>query len=140
MVHSQGLELSPFIFNNVWKYLLQMWHRQRGEWLPSLIAEAPAYLKQDLMQSLYGNHVRRHYLFSRTHVDFIRQLVVHLRRCVFFPGNFLVEKGDVDGSMYFVQEGMVYVYDKQEDSDIPQEVSYHLTYWTSGMPYKDRLI
>lgn len=79
--------------------------------MPSLLSSSPEYLKQDLMQSLYGHHIENHYLFAKTHVDFIRQVVVHLNRCLFFPGNFITEKGDVDNSMYFIHDGEVYVYD-----------------------------
>lgn len=58
----------------------------------------------------------------KTHVDFIRQLVVHLKRCVFFPGNFLAEKGDVDGCMYFIHDGEVDVFEMHGENVIPREV------------------
>lgn len=96
----------------MWKYSLQLFQRQRGEWMPEIVTEAPAYLKQDLMMSLYGHHLNHHPLFEDAHTDFLRQLVVWLQRCLFFPGNYLVEKGDMDGSMYFIHDGEVEVFDK----------------------------
>lgn len=85
--------------------------------MPSLITYSPEYLKQDLMYGLYGHHVQSHFLFARTHTDFIRQLVVHLKRCVFFPGNFIAEKGDVDNSMYFIHDGEIDVYDMMGNNE-----------------------
>lgn len=113
--------MSPFILRKIWQYLLQLWHRRRGEWMPSLVTEAHSCIRQDLMLSLYGYHIESHFLFAKTHIDFIRQLVVHLKRCVFFPGNFLVEKGDVDGCMYFIHDGEVNVFDVHGENVIPRE-------------------
>lgn len=59
------------------------------------------------MMGLYGKYIENHGLFSSTHKDFIRQLVVHLKRCIYFPGNVISEKGDVDGSMFIVHRGEV---------------------------------
>lgn len=118
----QDRDLSPFILNKVWRYCLQLWHRQRGEWMPILITEAPTYLKQELMSALYGHHIRSHFLFSKTHTDFMRQLVVHLKRCIFFPGNNIVEKGDIDGCMYFIHKGHVSVMDIQDRTETTREI------------------
>lgn len=118
----QDRDLSPFIIKKVWTYCLQLWHHQRGEWMPSLITEAPIYLKEDLMSALYGYHIYSHFLFSKTHRDFIRQLLLHLKRCIFFPGNYIVEKGDVDGCMYFIHKGQVIVVDVQETSELTREL------------------
>lgn len=90
--------------------------------MPSLVTQAPPYIRQDIMLNLYGIHIETHFLFARTHVDFVRQLVVHLKRCVFFPGNFLAEKGDVDGCMYFIHDGEVDVFDVHGENVIPREV------------------
>lgn len=86
--------------------------------MPAIITEAPAYLKQDLMTALFGYHLTNHFLFANTHTDFLRQLVAHLQRCVFFPGNYLAETGDMDGSMFFIHDGEVEVYDKHGNNDI----------------------
>lgn len=45
-----------------------------------------------------------------------------MKRCVFFPGNFLAEKGDVDSCMYFVHAGEVNVFDVLGENVIPREV------------------
>lgn len=86
--------------------------------MPAIITEAPNYLKQDLMNALYGFHLENHFLFENTHVDFLRQIVVYLKRCVYFPGNYLVEKGDMDGSMYFIHDGDVEVHEKHGNNEM----------------------
>lgn len=75
-----------------------------------MIQESPSSLKENMMQALYGKNLSNHFLFSATHKDFLRQLVVHLERFVFSPGDFIVEKGDSDCCMYFVNTGEVNVY------------------------------
>lgn len=100
---------------------MQLWQRQRGEWMPHLITNAPNYLREDLMNALYGNHIQTHFLFSKTHADFMRQLQPHLKRCIFFPGNYLAEKGDIDGCMYFIHKGQVIVIDVQDKTEIIRE-------------------
>lgn len=90
--------------------------------MPNLITGAPNYLKQDLMGALYGHHIYSHFFFSKTHTDFTRQLQLHLKRCVFFPGNFIVEKGDIDGRMYFIHRGQVTVVDVQDKTEITREL------------------
>lgn len=90
--------------------------------MPSLITGARKDLKQDLMSALYGHHIHMHYLFTKTHTDFTRQLLVHLKRCVYFPGNFIVEKGDIDGCMYFIHKGQVTVIDVQDKTEVTREL------------------
>ncbi|KAI4460643.1 cyclic nucleotide-gated cation channel subunit a [Holotrichia oblita] len=108
--------LSPAILQNVWAYLLQLWKIQRGEWMPMLIRNAPSYLRQDIMKSLYMTHLENHFLFGKTHKHFLRQLVVHFERCIYFPGNYIVAKGDMDNTMYFIHKGEVGAYDCDESN------------------------
>lgn len=88
--------------------------------MPTLISRAPDYLKQDIMYALYGYHVTNHVLFSKTHTDFIRQLLVHMVPEVYLPGQYVIEKGDIDGRMYFVHDGQVKVLDKHGNNEIEQ--------------------
>lgn len=97
--------------NKTWQYLLDLWFRRYGQSLPLIIEEAPSYLKQDIMNAMYGKHLENHFLFAKTHIDFLRQLVCHLKPYVFFPSNYIVEKNDVDATMYFIHSGEIEVYD-----------------------------
>lgn len=88
--------------------------------LPTLIAQAPAYLKQDMMYALYGYHIIKHVLFAKTHVDFIRQLLGHMELQIYLPGEYIIEKGDIDGYMYFIHKGEVRILDKHGNNEIEQ--------------------
>lgn len=88
--------------------------------MPTLIMHAPGYLKQDIMYALYGYHITNHLLFAKTHIDFIRQLLVHMVPIVYLPGQYIIEKGDIDGRMYFVHDGEVKVIDKHGNNEIEQ--------------------
>ncbi|KAI4457599.1 cyclic nucleotide-gated cation channel subunit a [Holotrichia oblita] len=118
----KAISLSLMLRSQIWKYYVMLWTRSRGSWVPELIKNCPSYLKQDLMYELYGKFITSHFLFKKTHVDFIRQLVVHLDPYVFMPGMYITEKGDIDGCMYFVQEGEVVVYDRHGNNEIEQMV------------------
>ncbi|KRT82034.1 cNMP binding protein, partial [Oryctes borbonicus] len=103
----QARNLSPKLYTKVSNYCFRLWHWQRGDWLPEMIQECPNSLKQNIMQLLYGKNLSNHFLFSTTHKDFLRQLIAHLERFVFTPGESIVETGDSDCCMYFINKGEV---------------------------------
>lgn len=103
-------------------YFLEMWKRSSGDWLPVLIHNAPQYLKEELMMRLYGHHIENNCLFVNCHVDFTRQLVKHLKREIYFPGDCIAEKGDVDCSMYFIHGGEVEIYNNIGNREIVIDV------------------
>lgn len=86
--------------------------------MPMLIHNAPSYLRQDIMNYLYMSHLENHFLFTKTHKDFLRQLVVHLERCIYFPGNYIVAQGDMDNTMYFIHKGEVGAYVTSNNKEI----------------------
>ncbi|GJQ69135.1 hypothetical protein Trydic_g6293 [Trypoxylus dichotomus] len=114
--------LSLMLRSQIWKYYVMLWTRSQGSWVPTLIKECPLYLKQDVMGELYGKHIKNHFLFKKTHVDFIRQLLVHLNPYVFMPGIYIAELGDIDDCMYFIEEGDVIVYDRHGNNEIEQQI------------------
>lgn len=83
-----------------------------------LIHSAPSYLRQDIMKSLYMSHLENHFLFGKTHTDFLRQLVLHFERCIYFPGNYIVAQGDMDSTMYFIHKGEVGEYENDFNKEI----------------------
>ncbi|KAK4878712.1 hypothetical protein RN001_011218 [Aquatica leii] len=118
------------------KYL-NLWTLHGGVSIPEMIINAPPSLKQDLMKSLYGYHVSNHFLFKDTHVDFLRQLVVHLKRCLFFPQNYLVTKDDIDGSMYFIHQGTLLQLLDENDTFGEEQLLYNTRHKQS---YKARTV
>ncbi|KAF5281795.1 hypothetical protein FQR65_LT14542 [Abscondita terminalis] len=99
-------KLSPIIQETVWTYGCKLCIMR----IPEIIEHLPRHAKEDLMNALYGHHLSNHFLFKTTHADLLRQLVVRLRRCIFFPQNVLVTKDDLDDRMYFIHRGTVEMY------------------------------
>lgn len=64
-------------------------------------------MKCDVMEAMFGNHLSQSYIFSGANSAFLRQLAMHLNRFVYFPGNYIVQQGDIDHTMYFVNKGRV---------------------------------
>lgn len=95
-----------------------------------LIRNAPSYLRQDIMKSLYMSHLETHFLFGKTHKDFLRQLVVHLERCIYFPGNYIVAQGDIDTTIYFIHKGEVgaYNYDQANREIYLHTLGTHMSF------------
>ncbi|GJQ83461.1 hypothetical protein Trydic_g8587 [Trypoxylus dichotomus] len=125
----QARNLSPLLYSKVTSYCLRLWQWQRGDWLPEMIKECPSSLKQNIMQLLYGKNLSNHFLFHDTHKDFLRQLVAHLERFVFTPGESIVETGDSDCSMYFINKGEVNVL------EITGKTEKKMVQLTSGMSF-----
>lgn len=90
--------------------------------MPVLIKKAPSSIKEDVMMAIYGHYLERHFLFDRTHVDFVRQLVCHLERTIYFPGSYILEKGDIDGCMYFIHRGEILPIEMMGKNEIPQKI------------------
>ncbi|KAI4466367.1 cyclic nucleotide-gated cation channel subunit a [Holotrichia oblita] len=119
-IFMRNANLSLPIINKVRSYFIVLWHHYSGVCMPTLISRAPGYLKQDIMFALYGYHITNHILFSKTHMDFIRQLLVHMVPEVYLPGQYVIEKGDIDGRMYFIHDGQVKILDKHGNNEIEQ--------------------
>lgn len=74
------------------------------------------------MRDLFGRLINDHFLFKRTHIDFQRQLVALFDVCVFLPGMHVVQKGDVDNCMYFIDEGEIVVYDTVDKKEVERSI------------------
>lgn len=83
--------------------------------MPSLLLSAPEFIKYDIMGDLYMHHLANCFIFYGVDQTFLMQLSTRLKRHIFFPGNYIAEKGDVDHSMYFVQKGEIYCLEKDEN-------------------------
>lgn len=102
-------DISIPLRKRVGQYINLLWIYHRGVQLPSLLGEAPYYLREAILNAMFGFHIRRHRLLSNFHVDLIRQMAAELNVLVFFPGNYVVYEGDIDQCMYFIHCGEVEV-------------------------------
>ncbi|CAB3236660.1 unnamed protein product [Arctia plantaginis] len=99
--------LCPSLTKVVRKYTEQLWKKYRGNWLPELVFQGPACLREDLFVSLYIHHLNRPSTFRDLPDYFKRQLAARLERTVIFPGKYIVKQGDVFNVTYFIHEGEV---------------------------------
>lgn len=89
------------------QYVNLLWIFHRGVQLPALLHQAPYYLREAILNAMFGFHLRRHPLLSHFHVDLIRQMAAEFNVLVFFPANYIIYEGDKDQCMYFIHIGEV---------------------------------
>ncbi|KAL3282708.1 hypothetical protein HHI36_005880 [Cryptolaemus montrouzieri] len=76
--------------------------------MPRIVTDTMAYTNQcALKYDVYGEELRNSYLFQDLKESFLRQLSNSISPVMFFPGNYIVQHGDSDQSMYFVHRGQV---------------------------------
>ncbi|KPJ19458.1 Potassium voltage-gated channel protein eag [Papilio machaon] len=102
-------DLSDHQMNKMWDYVCELWNRQQGRQMPELVYKLPFRLRCQVMQAVYGSHIRESVIFGKTDEDFKRMLVMWMKHCVFFPGNYIVQRGDSDQCIYFIHRGEVEV-------------------------------
>lgn len=100
--------LSPVLVEKTWTYLRLLWSKQSGLQFPSLLEEAPYYLREAVLNSMFGYHLRSHPVLKNCHVDLIRQMAAMMRTRVFFPGDRVAYKDVADECMYFVHDGEIF--------------------------------
>ncbi|RVE53569.1 hypothetical protein evm_001710 [Chilo suppressalis] len=105
----RDMDLSEHQMNKMWDYVRELWNRQQGRQMPNLIHHLPFRLRCQVMQTIYGSHIRESIIFSKADDDFKRMLAMWLKHCVFFPGNYIVQCGDSDQCIYFIHRGEVEV-------------------------------
>ncbi|KOB77802.1 putative tetrameric potassium-selective cyclic nucleotide gated channel [Operophtera brumata] len=99
------MDLSDHQMNKMWDYVRQLWNRQQGRQMPQLIHKLPFRLRCEVMEALYGSHIRDSVIFNKTDDDFRRMLSMWMKHCVFFSGNYIVQCGDSDQCIYFIHRG-----------------------------------
>ncbi|XP_047991920.1 uncharacterized protein LOC125230706 [Leguminivora glycinivorella] len=100
-----GLNLT--LLERVKQYTALLWQRQRGNWMPELVKEAPLCLREDLYVALYSYHLHDIPLFRSQPAYFTRQLATRLNRVVICAGRELIQEGDVFACIYFIHDGEV---------------------------------
>lgn len=106
LITRQGL--SPVLIEKTWAYFRLLWGKQSGQQFPNLLEEAPYYLREAVLNSMFGYHLRNHDVLKNCHVDLIRQMAARMRTRIFFPGDYIALKNDIDECMYFIQEGEIF--------------------------------
>ncbi|XP_061716616.1 LOW QUALITY PROTEIN: uncharacterized protein LOC133524547, partial [Cydia pomonella] len=115
--------LNHSLLERVKEYTALLWQRQRGNWMPELVLEAPLCLREDLYVALYSYHLQYFRdaaenltafvnlqdipLFRSQPAYFTRQLATRLHRVVICAGRELLQEGDVFACIYFIHDGEV---------------------------------
>lgn len=106
LITMQGL--SPVLIKKTWDYFRLLWGKQAGLQFPTLLEEAPYYLREAVLNSMFGYHLRNHAVLKNCHVDLIRQMAACMRTQIFFPGDYIAFQNDIDECMYFIHEGEIF--------------------------------
>lgn len=56
---------------------------------------------------MFGFHLRFYPLLKKCHKDLIRQMAAEMKTRIFFSGDYITYKGDIDERMYFIHKGEV---------------------------------
>lgn len=102
-------KVSTQLINKTWNYVRFFWKRQCGVTFPELLVNAPVHLKSKVLCGCYSHHINKNVIFKKCHQDFIRQLVLLFRMDTYFTGDYVVFKGDINDTMYFIHKGSVLI-------------------------------
>ncbi|XP_065168991.1 uncharacterized protein [Atheta coriaria] len=116
--HLTNLRLSPYILHKLVRYYEFIWRIQRGNQFPMLINETGRYLREDIRIDLYSELILQNAIFKNAHKDFIRQMLVNLKRFAYPRSMVIVHQHEVNGSMYFIQSGNVAIVDVSTNGDM----------------------
>lgn len=129
--HANGLslqrhELSPSIMKDVLDYKLNILIATRSENMPTFLLNSPDSLKLGIMTDLYMSRLINSPIFRGVDLNFLKLLACRMKRAIYFPGQKIVEKGDVDNTMYFIHNGEVYIIDQTEGDAYIEFVVDHI--------------
>ncbi|KAL3275878.1 hypothetical protein HHI36_020616 [Cryptolaemus montrouzieri] len=101
--------LSDHLMEKLWTYIKQIWRTDNGLHMPELLENAPYVMRCEIMTEIFSEHLRNGYLFKDINEALLTQICNHLKRVVFFKGNYIVQNGDTNASMYWIHRGEVSV-------------------------------
>nr|XP_022908671.1 uncharacterized protein LOC111419998 [Onthophagus taurus] len=104
-LHKENISIP--LTERVIDYSNLLWAYHKGVQFPVLLDEAPYYLKEALLDSMFGFHLNNHPIMKNLHKDLTRQMTARMKTLVFFPGDKVTYVGDIDRCMYFIDEGEV---------------------------------
>lgn len=105
--HLEVKGVTPVLVEKTMRYLHLLWDKQKGLQWPVVLPELPFYLREAVMNSMFGAHIRNHPVLKGCHVDLIRQMAEKMKTITFFYGDIIAFMGDIDECMYFIHEGEV---------------------------------
>lgn len=107
MTHCTNELLSKPLADKIFEYLTYLYRYHNGRQDPILFQMAPPYILQDHKAAMYAGIIEAHFPFSKCHIDFMRQLFQIVEVGIYLPGDMIVEVGDCNSTMYFIEDGEV---------------------------------
>lgn len=101
------MNLSEPLIARVQLYCKNLIHHGLNVQFPSFIINAPYYLREGVLDAMFGFHLRAHPVFKLAHSDFNRQVAARFKTQYFFEGDFIAFQNDIDTKMYFVHSGEI---------------------------------
>ena len=93
----------------IMNYFKFLWGETKGINASELFKEMPLALQGDIALSLYKNLIDKVPLFNNTEIGFSKLLSLSIHPEYFPKGEYVVKKGDLGSSMYFIYRGTVEV-------------------------------
>lgn len=106
-IYLKNNKVSKYTINKVMLYLKRLWQASNGEQMPSAINFLNDATRRELLFYVYGYLLKKSIVFSDTQDIFLKHLCQHLKRTFYFRGDYIVQHGDFDKSMYFIHKGKV---------------------------------
>jgi len=109
-------EIPEGLQNKVRGYYDYLWEIRSGFNEEKVIQDLPYSLKQEVSMSLNKDLIEKVPLFSAASEDIIREIVLSLEPLVFLPQDYIIRKGEMGNSMFFISSGKVQVVDEASDT------------------------
>lgn len=106
-IHLNSNNTSKFTRKNVMLYIKRLWYASNGEQVPSAMKLLNNATRNELLFNVYGYLLKKSIIFADVEDIFLKHLCQHLTRALYFSGDFIVQKGDFDKTMYFIHRGKV---------------------------------
>ncbi|KAL0268632.1 UNVERIFIED_CONTAM: hypothetical protein PYX00_010490 [Menopon gallinae] len=119
-------QLSLSIQKEVLDYKLNILIATRSENMPMFLLHSPDAIKLGIMTDLYLSRLTNSPIFKAVGSKFLKLLSCRMKRAYYFPRQKIVEKGDVDYTMYFINKGEVYIVDQTEGDAYVEYVVNHM--------------
>lgn len=106
-------DLAMPLQERAWQYCKLLWINNRGKNFPPLLKTLPYYLKEGILNSMFGHHLRSHPVLKKCHINLLMQVSSYLRTRIYVAGDYITFMGDIDGCMFFIEEGDVTVIEQE---------------------------
>ncbi|XP_043094879.1 uncharacterized protein LOC122345115 [Puntigrus tetrazona] len=114
--YMRQMGLPEEIQKRVHKHYYNLWFHQRGRNIAGLMDDLPFVLQSDVSSCCYKSVIENAKLFRKTEDGFKRALALKLKTCTYSPGQILVETGEINQKLYYINQGLVQVFGRNPEN------------------------